>query len=307
MQLGRFREALETLGPAPADWVLQGSQAWALWGIGDLHKAEATARAAIPKNPGGSVVPKYLLRLGNLSGNPLVLNLGDTQAGLRDLREAVRLAEAHAATDPDDLAAREGVAAAYAGLAALLRETEPEQSVEAYFKVIPVQELLLQKSPRNWFARRTLAQAHAELALPLRKLGRLEEAKTHLARAVEIERALGDLRSFTAGEQGALALGAGDRAGALAHYQNALALAEKAVAARPEDMQLRRELADCHERLAEFHARAREWQQAREWYAKSLAVWKEWTRWGVSSVYDQRREKQAAALLARFDAALRSR
>jgi serine/threonine protein kinase len=306
IQLGRFREALEhlesiatTTKTRPEPWVAQARRAVALRGIGDLHRADSVARPFIAMYHG-----VLRLGLGNLAGNPRVLNLGNLQAGLRDVREAVRLAEEHARTDPDDIAARDGVAAAYAGLAAFLRETEPEQSIEHYLKVIPVQELLLQKSPRNWFARRTLAQTHAELALPLRKLGRLEEAKAHLARAVEIERGLGELRSFTAGEQGDLALATGDRDGALGHYQNALALAEKAVEARPEDMQLRRELADCHERLAEFHARAREWRQAREWYGKSLGVWKEWTRWGVSSVYNQRREKQAAAALARCEAAL---
>jgi serine/threonine protein kinase len=310
MELGRFREALEHLEPIAvttervhsavgAGWVPQARRAVALIGIGDLHQADAIARPFIAKYHG-----VVRLRLGNLSGNPLVLNLGDTKAGLRDVREALRLAEEHAATDPDDIAAREGVATAHASLGAFLRETEPQQSVDLYLKVIPVQDLLLQKSPRNWFARRTLGRAHAELALPLRKLGRPHEAKMHLARADEIERALGQPQSFTAGEQGDLALASGDRAGALVHYKIALDRAEKAVAARPEDMQLWRELADCHERLGEFHARAGEWRQARDWYAQSFSVWKDWTRWGVSSVYNLRREKQAAASLARCDAAL---
>src|SRR5689334_22929557 len=145
-----------------------------------------------------------------------------------------------------------------------------------------------------------LEYVHDETALPLRKQGRIEEAKAHQSKAVEIERGLGEPQPFTHMESGDLLLSRRDRNGAREQYETALALAEKAVAARPEPMQLRRELADCYERLGGFHGTAREWKQARDWYAKSLDLWNNWTHWGVSSVYDQRRRSQAARAVARY-------
>ena len=74
-------------------------------------------------------------------------------------------------------------------------------------------------------------------------------------------------------------------------------LAEKAVEERPEEMELRRELADCYEQLAEFQRAAGQRAEAREWYGKSLAIWREWKKYGVSSVYTERGEKHAVAAL----------
>lgn len=65
-------------------------------------------------------------------------------------------------------------------------------------------------------------------------------------------------------------------------------------------MQLRRELADCYERLGAYYAAAHEEASAHEWYAKSVEVWRNWTKWGISSAYNIRREKAAQAYLDRF-------
>jgi hypothetical protein len=40
------------------------------------------------------------------------------------------------------------------------------------------------------------------------------------------------------------------------------------------------------------------------WYGKALAVWRDWTRYGVSSPYNIRREQEAARMLAACDAKL---
>ena len=56
-------------------------------------------------------------------------------------------------------------------------------------------------------------------------------------------------------------------------------------------MQLRSDLADCYERLGANYAAVGDKTSAREWYAKSVEVWKNWTKWGLSSAYNIRREK----------------
>ena len=63
-------------------------------------------------------------------------------------------------------------------------------------------------------------------------------------------------------------------------------------------MQLRRELADCHERLGAFYQSGGDLLLARDHYGKSLTIWRDWTKHGVSSVYNQRREKAAVLAVA---------
>jgi tetratricopeptide (TPR) repeat protein len=100
---------------------------------------------------------------------------------------------------------------------------------------------------------------------------------------------------------GDLSLDTGDRTRALDEYRRALEIAEKEVSAKPFMIPLRRDLADCYERLGAYHAGAQQWSEAREWYRKSLTVWQEWTKWGVSSVYDQRRASEAEQAVEKYD------
>jgi tetratricopeptide (TPR) repeat protein len=127
-----------------------------------------------------------------------------------------------------------------------------------------------------------------------------------LRKALELERTRSEMTSFTRNEMGDLLLEMGNRTGALKEYRQALAIAERAVDEMPGMMQLRRELADCYERLGYFYVSSpsKEWGQARVWYGKALAVWRDWTRYGVSSPYNIRREQEAARMLAACDAKL---
>jgi tetratricopeptide (TPR) repeat protein len=156
--------------------------------------------------------------------------------------------------------------------------------------------------PRHWNP--GYANPHTAIAYPLRKLGRRKEALAELQKALELERKNSTASSLTHNEMGDLLLDMGDRAGALEQYRRAVAIAENVVEKKPRVMPYRQDLADCYERLGAFHAGAREWDQAREWYGKSLVVWKEWTQWGVSSPYNLLSEKKAAQAITRCDAAL---
>ena len=158
---------------------------------------------------------------------------------------------------------------------------------------------LLEQTPSNLDYQRDIIRASSEIALSLRQLGETERARESLRSAMRLEDALGEPDSFTRNEFGDLEMKLGNRGKALEHYQAALLLAMKRIAARPQDMQARRELADTHEKLGAFYEASRQWEQAREWHSRSLAVWKDWTRFGVSSPYNLRREKKAADALAR--------
>jgi tetratricopeptide (TPR) repeat protein len=167
--------------------------------------------------------------------------------------------------------------------------------VETYRKGIEQWEELLKAAPRNREYLDGLAEARWQISLPLRKLGRREEAFTEVRQSLAMrqtapaQNALGDLL-----------LDAGDGTRALDEYRRALEIAEKEVAAKPFMMPLRRELADCYERVGSSHAASRQWSEARDWYRKSVTVWQEWTEWGVSSVYDQRRAREAEQAIAKY-------
>jgi eukaryotic-like serine/threonine-protein kinase len=242
------------------------------------------ARGAIWANAG----------LGHVMGNPLHLNLGDTAAAIRRHRNAVAIAEANILEAADALG-HSDLASALNDLAGSLRDENPAESVETYRKGIGEWEELIKAAPRNREYRDGLAEARWQIGHPLLKLGRRDEAFD------EVRQSLAMVESTRAHNAlGDLLLDAGDRTRALDEYRRALEMVEKEVAAKPFMMPLRRDLADCYERLGAYHAAARQWSEARDWYRKSLTVWQEWTKWGVSSVYDQRRAREAEQAVAKY-------
>jgi len=168
-------------------------------------------------------------------------------------------------------------------LAGFLRESNPAEAVRLYN--------LSYRILGNCWSRRLSACSGNEC---WRGLARLEDE-------------IVEPGAFTRGELGDHLSSVGERERAASAYLQAIESAQRAVNERPQDMELRRELADCYERLGQFHIRTREWSPAGDWYAKSLEVWATWTRWGVSSVYNVRRQQQAAAWMARCDTALKQR
>ena len=72
-------------------------------------------------------------------------------------------------------------------------------------------------------------------------------------------------------------------------------------------MHARRDLGEAYERYGQFHASGQDWQPARDWYQKSLDIWRNWSQFGVVNPYSVRREREAARLLAQSKAHLRGR
>jgi hypothetical protein len=279
------------------------SQAQSLAATGDLESAVKMWDKAIENTDRGlrrfnseSLSHRVVLRgriwalMGKarvLSG-PTVPNLGFTAAGLQAARDAVTAAEINARWDPNEVGARFDLATAQSRLAELLT-SNPAAAADLYAKSIATMERFVrpgQPMRQNW--RKDLANARWQLAQTLDRLNRREEA------LLQARQSLGLLESTHARNTLAdLMLGAGDRDGAMQEYQRALSFAEARVAAKPRMMPWRNELADIYERIARWHERAGDFLTASTWHKKSLAMWKEWPKWGVSSSYDQQRLRQA--------------
>ena len=132
------------------------------------------------------------------------------------------------------------------------------------------------------------------------KLGRREEA---LQRARRAAHTLQSPRSYLALAD---ALSASKDPGADEQYHNAIKSAERRSAERPEDMHARQDLAESYEHHGAFLSALGNCDGARKRFSAALNVWKEWPRYGVSSTYNIRRERQAAALLRSCDARRKS-
>jgi tetratricopeptide (TPR) repeat protein len=286
-------------------------EAAALAASGDLAAATAAERASIQREEASLAAAstedlrKRVIRLGasvahrglaDVLGNPFHPNLGEVRAAVREYQLALAHAEANTARDNVDRAAQGVLAFALGGLGASLHNTKPAESIARYRRSIEILDKLW-NAGRPYFRTylTSLAANHWQMTYPLRKLGRIDEAFTAARNAITLDptapahNALGDLW-----------LEAGDRDRAMGEYRRAMQVAEQEVAAKPHMMPLRQELADCYERLARYYAARSEWEQARDWEARSVRVWKEWGRWGVSSIYDRRRAAEAASRVVRY-------
>ena len=72
-------------------------------------------------------------------------------------------------------------------------------------------------------------------------------------------------------ELGTMLLGMGDARQALVEYRKALAIAQELLPQRPEDLVLRRDLADCYTRLGRYYEKL-DRKQAPEWYKKARNI-----------------------------------
>ena len=92
-------------------------------------------------------------RLGDVQGNPLAENRGDTRAALRSYHEAVRLGKAAVALEPNPRAAKADLALSYQNLSSIAEASEAESAITA---AIQLHQQLLSEMPGDEGARRSL-------------------------------------------------------------------------------------------------------------------------------------------------------
>ena len=169
----------------------------------------------------------------------------------------------------------------------------------------------------------------AYLAVALNRSGRRSEAQQIMREALQLQEGLATAEPSASDRRelllrmhnhfGDILLASGDFAGAWEHHRGAMGIGEVMLASRPNDLVLRRDLADTYEFLAGINvrraedqrlgrvARIADWREARSWYAKSLDVWNNWPHWGTSSTFDSRRKARVLERIAKCEAALAGR
>lgn len=264
--------------------------------------------------------------LGNFSGNPQFLNLGDRAAALDYYRRGLVIAEQLVAADPKNVSARHDLAVSNGKLGDILADSDPAAGAEYYRRGLAITRALLDDAPEELRYRRRHIMFLNGLASALRNLGDRHGAIQHLRQSLDMRQQapaayaanpeLQALKHAALRALGGLLLDTGDTAGALDHNRQALAIAEAASDSISTDLYARWRLADSYSSLGDYHARLAanprntpeqrlgDWREARSWYEKSLVLWDEWTRHAVSSVFNTTRREQAARAVERCDAAV---
>lgn len=266
--------------------------------------------------------------LGNFSGNPHFLNLGDRAAALEYYRRGLVIAEQLAVADLKNVAARHDLAVSVGKMGDILADSDPSSGAEYYSRGLAITRALLDNAPEELRYRRRHVMFLNGRAAALRNLGDRHGAIQHLRQSLEMLQqaparyaANPELQALKHAALLALAsllLETGDLKGALDHNRQALAIAEAASGSISTDLYARWRLADSYSSLGEHYATLgansrntpeqllANWREARLWCEKSLVLWDEWTSHAVSSVFNTTRHERAVHALEKCDAALSS-
>ncbi|HKW98816.1 MAG TPA: protein kinase [Bryobacteraceae bacterium] len=196
-------------------------------------------------------------RVGELQGDPMFPNLGDSRGALASSNKALAIREALVRADPRNPQLRLALASVHQQLSGILHFTgDSAGAIEHSGKALQIYEDLartLANDPK--FATNLMTQnyRHADL---LRTAGDLDRAAAEYARAAELSERF--ITAHPSDREGKIHLAAsldglggvlqetGDTAAALANRQKGLAIREQLAAADPDNAHFRRQLAFSH-------------------------------------------------------------
>ncbi len=251
-------------------------------------------------------------KVGDVQGNPLGANLGDTAGAVASYKKEVAIREALAARG--DRQATYDLAAAYRRLGLL--EDEAGQTQAGVQHLRQAQDLarrLLDQDRRDDTARRLLAYAHDGAGLLALKTGDHRAAEENQRAALAIWEAAVAAHSDDEEALRGLHIASGDLARTLrvtgrlpeatAHYRRALEAAEARQRLLPRDAAARRDLSNGNTNLAVALYKQGEPDQAAPFIAQSLAFDEEMLRADPKNSQVQRDVSWDLSLLAELAAA----
>jgi tetratricopeptide (TPR) repeat protein len=295
---------------------------------GDLYGARENYEAALRntkdslRQPDATVYERSTLsnaylNLSGVAGNPNDLNFGDRAQAISHASAAVDVAEAIAASDSQDVRARDQMAGTYKKLGEILAEGRPEEALKQYRQAARIFDDLSAAAPSNTRHRRHVIECQGGMGSVLNRLGKNRAALETLTRALEGMKSLiavapedvawigsSLVRIYRGIGDAELALG--DKEQALEHFTQALSVTEDLVRRAPANLYFQRYRADALESLGQYYAtlglsRPELKAEARQWFRKSLAVWQDWKRRNIGAPYAGMREREVTALIASID------
>lgn len=187
--------------------------------------------------------------MGNLLGGPYSLNLGERAAALEYYQKALAISEELLAEDPASGSARHDLAVCFEKMGDLLLDTDPRQSSDFHERALKLADELLAGSPEEFRFLRFRVTNLRKLALARAAGGDIAEALAHVQESLELLRTLET--QYPANREleperhaGLLALADISLSlerndDAMAHYREAVQLAEAASSSVPSDLMAR--------------------------------------------------------------------
>ncbi len=259
--------------------------------------------------------------VASLLGSSAEPSLGRPTEAIPYYRKAVAIDEELAAVDAKNALARSDLIWGYRDLGIALREIDPAESAELLKKVI---DLSTPSERSSRMPQGLRSDSYIQLAKSQWRKGDRQAAVQNLQQARQMLAAASPQSMARIGVPihtfyisiGGLMLEMGDATGALEYYRMALPMALEAVSKNASHLGLQQSLADCYEGLGKHQItlasvqemivekRIEAWREARDLYLKSLSVWREWPKRGVSSPFNLSRTEQATRAIAECDAAI---
>ncbi|MBS1830776.1 MAG: protein kinase [Acidobacteria bacterium] len=290
---------------------------------GDLLAAKNNHEAALRiveealRQPDATVFERSMLgsihiNLAILLGSSGAMNLGDRPLALSHFRSALDILSAIAASDENDMRARNELAGAYLSGGALLMDEQPAEATALYEKGTAISSTLSSADPSNPSYRYDVALGNLGAGEGLLRLGRYTAALPRLNDALK---SMESLRSIPSEEVGAIGaagrahrsigdalLSNGDLDGAQREYQKALAAAQELSQRFLLSLSFQQQVADSLEALGRYYRTAsrrhpRFRSEARACFEKSLAIWKDWAGRQIGTPYTGVRQRQATTLI----------
>ncbi|MGH9838704.1 MAG: protein kinase domain-containing protein [Blastocatellia bacterium] len=263
------------------------------------------------------------IKLGNL-----LAATGDKTGALQRYRQALPIAEAVARAKSPNVQAQRELAAAHDRVGNLLGATgQTEDALVSYRAALRIREPLAEADPNNVESQRDLSISYDKLGGMLTKLGDIEGALASYRRALAIDTPLAEkdpgnlvARLDCANSQekiGDLLAKKGDLKAALDSHLQAMKVRATAFEADKDDIDIGRDLAASYARLGGIRAlmaangpvvAARPlWQEARQWYQRSLEEYLKLQKRGALVGEDAAEPERLAREIAKYDKQFKQR
>jgi tetratricopeptide (TPR) repeat protein len=241
------------------------------------------ASVAAPASDDGAELTRAIL-----DGHKLIAgiheDLGDPDAALAAYRHLLVLAEAHAADDDADLAARRRVLAAHSSIGRILRKAKHDYpgALAAYRRGLEIGELLAAAEPENPGRVSDVAISHLQIGHVLHDLKQYGAARVELDAAAAAFKRLIALDPTNADwsdslwgvheKLGMVRFAQQDFAGALVEYEHAHALSLQALARDPSNTGEQRKRSLILNKLGDVQLATKDARAARAAYEQALAM-----------------------------------
>jgi tetratricopeptide (TPR) repeat protein len=219
--------------------------------------------------------------LGDLLGNPGLSNLGDKEGALASYRKSLTAWTQVAATEPENLRARRGLAIANMRIADMLASQDPASALAHYQRALGMLESS-GANPSNADAQRLVAMIYRKTGYAMADMGDMKGALGAYLRALPVYEALvsADPNNVRARLDLAVALKTGgdlmeqtgDLAGAMAAYGKVVDIIEALSGADPNNIERRSQLSEMLVIVGGLLARTGQNEEARKQTSRGLAI-----------------------------------